>query len=251
MIVPFPPGGATDAIGRVVAERMRRLLGQPVIIENVSGAEGSIGVGRAARAKPDGYMIDLGQTDDHVLNGAFLSLGYDVLNDFTPIAPLVTFPFVLYSRKTMPAKKLRELITWLKANPTKVSVAASVVSTRLVTAFFQRETGTHFPLIPYRGEGPAIQDLVAGQIDLYIASSVQLPLVRAGSIKAYAVTTDTRVAAAPDIPTFRELGLPSLSFSEWVGLFAPKGTPKDMIGTLNAAALEALNDPAVRSRRMS
>jgi tripartite-type tricarboxylate transporter receptor subunit TctC len=248
MIVPFPPGGATDAIGRVVAEPMRRLLGQPVIIENASGAEGSVGVGRTARAKPDGYMIDLGQMDNHVLNGAFLSLGYDVLNDFTPIAPLVTFPLVLYARKTMAAKDLRELITWLKANPDKVSAGFSVVSNRLVTAFFQKETGTHFPLIPYRGEGPGIQDLVSGQIDLYIGTPVSLALVRAESIKAYAVTTDTRVAVAPDIPTFRELGLPILSFALWFGLFAPRGTARDIIGKLNSAAVEAMADPAVRAR---
>jgi tripartite-type tricarboxylate transporter receptor subunit TctC len=248
MIVPFPPGGVTDAIGRVVAERMRRLLGQPLIIENVSGAEGSIGIGCAANARPDGYVIDLGQTDNHVLNGAFFPLGYDVLNDFAPIAPLVTVPFVRYARKTIPAKNLRELITWIKANPGKVSAGVPVPSIRLLTTSFQKETGTQFVPVPYRGEGPVIQDLVAGQIDLYIGSSIQLKLVQAGSIKAYAVTTDTRVAVAPEIPTFLELGLPALSFSEWVGLFAPKGTPRDIIGRLNAAALEALADPEVRSR---
>jgi tripartite-type tricarboxylate transporter receptor subunit TctC len=248
MIVPFPAGGGADAIGRVVAERMRRSLGQSIIIENVGGADGTIGTGRAARAKPDGYTIITGLMQNQVLNGAFYSLGYDVLNDFAPIAPLVTFPIVLFARKTMPAKDLRELITWLKANPNKASAGIAGLSVRLVTTFFQSEIGTQFTLVPYRGETPVIQDLVAGQIDMYIGSPVQMALVQAGSIKAYAVTTDARVAAAPDIPTFRELGWPALSFSEWVGLFALKGTPKDIIGRLNAAAVEALADPAVRSR---
>jgi tripartite-type tricarboxylate transporter receptor subunit TctC len=248
MIVPFPAGGNTDAIGRVVAERMRRLLGQAVIIENVSGADGSIGVGRAARARPDGYTIDLGFLGGHVLNGAFYSLPYDVLNDFAPISPLVTASNILFARKTMPAKDLNELIAWLKANPNKASVGVQSAGLRLVAAFFQKETGTHFALVPYRGTAPAMQDLVAGQIDLYFGSPDQLPLMRAGSVKAYAVTSDTRSALAPDTPTFAEMGLPALSFSAWNGLFAPRGTPRDIIGRLNAAAVEALADPAVRSR---
>jgi tripartite-type tricarboxylate transporter receptor subunit TctC len=248
MILPFAAGGTTDVIGRVVAERMKGSLGQPIIVENVSGADSSIGVGRAARARPDGYTIELGDIGGHVLNGAFYSLQYDVLNDFAPISPLVTLPFVLFARKTMPAKDLRELITWLKANPDKASVGITGSVFRLLAAFFQKETGTHFTLVPYRGGAPAIQDLIAGQIDLYFGTLVHIPQVRAGSIKAYAVTSDTRMALAPNIPTFAEMGLPALSFSNWGGLFAPKGTPKDIIGKLNAAAVEALADPGVRSR---
>ena len=205
-------------------------------------------LGRAARARPDGYTIDFGSFGTHVLNGAFYSLPYDVLNDFAPISPLVTIPLVLFARKTMPANDLNELIAWLKANPDKASAGISAGGFRLLTAFFQKETGTQFALVPYRGLRPRMQDLVAGQIDLLFGTPVQLPLMRAGSIKAYAVTSDTRLAMAPDIPTFGEMGLPALSWSAWFGLFAPKGTPKDIIGKLNAAAVEALADPAVRSR---
>jgi len=246
MIVPFAPGGPTDAIARVLAERMRGSLGQPIIIENVSGANGSIGTGRFARARPDGYTIDLGNAYAHVLNGVLYSLPYDVLNDFEPILPLVTSPVVLFTRKTMPAKDLNELIAWLKVNPDKAS--AGFPALPITTMLFQRETGTHFALVPYRGVALAVQDLVAGQIDLLFSTPEALPLMRAGSIKAYAVASDTRLALAPDIPTFGEMGLPAVYFPAWFGFFAPKGTPKDIIGTLNAAAMEALADPMVRSR---
>jgi tripartite-type tricarboxylate transporter receptor subunit TctC len=249
MIVPAPAGGPLDVIGRVLSEPMRGSLGQPIIIENVSGADGSIGTGRAARARPDGYTIDLGFLGGNVLNGVFYSLSYDVLNDFAPISPLATTPLVLFARKTMPATNLNELIGWLKANPnSKASAGIASVERRLVAAFFQKETGTNFALVPYRGTAPAMQDLVAGQIDLLIDTPIQLPLVRAGSIKAYAVTSDTRLALAPDIPTFAEMGLPTLSYSQWFGLFAPKGTPTEVIGKLQVATVEALANPAARSR---
>jgi tripartite-type tricarboxylate transporter receptor subunit TctC len=248
MIVPLAAGGTVDAMARVLAEWMKGPLGQPIIIENVTGAEGNIGTGRAARARPDGYTIDFGTLSTHVLNGALYSLQYDVLNDFAPIAPLATGPNVLFARKTMPAKDLNELIAWLKANPNKASAGVSSVGHRLLSAFFHRETGAQFTLVPYRGAAPAMQDLVAGQIDLTFYTPEGLSLMRAGSIKAYAVTSDTRLAQAPDIPTFAEMGLPALSYSLWYGLFAPRGTPKDIIGKLNAAAVEALADPAVRSR---
>jgi tripartite-type tricarboxylate transporter receptor subunit TctC len=247
MIVPLAAGGSLDAIGRLLAERMRGPLAQPVIIENVTGAAGGIGTARVARARPDGYTIDFGFLGPNVLNGALYSLQYDVLNDLVPISPLFTSPVVLFARKTIPAKDLNELIGWLKANSNKASMGFFAAGGHLITAFFQKETGTQFTFVPYRGGAPAAQDLVAGQIDLLFAAPDQLPLMRAGSIKAYAVTSDTRLAAAPDIPTLAEMGLPKLFWSAWVGLFAPRGTPRDIIGRLNAAAVEAAADPAVRS----
>jgi tripartite-type tricarboxylate transporter receptor subunit TctC len=248
MILPFPAGGIIDAEGRLLAERMRKSLGQPIIIENASGASGSIGVGRAARARPDGYTIVLGGLPTQVLNGAFYSLQYDVLNDFAPISLLATTPYVLFARNTTPAQDLIELIDWLKSNPNKASAGIVSKGSNLVTTFFQKETETQFTLVPYRGVAPALQDLVAGQFDLLLTTPDALPLMRAGSIKAYAVTSDTRLALAPEIPTFVEMRLPTISYSGWYGLFAPRGTPKDIIQKLNAAAMEALADPAVRSR---
>jgi tripartite-type tricarboxylate transporter receptor subunit TctC len=248
MIVPQGAGGISDVAARVVADRMRSPLGQPVVIENITGAEGNIGTGRAARAQPDGYTIMLGSISTHVLNGAFYSLPYDVVNDFAPIAALNMSPFVLYARKSMPANDLNELIAWLKANPNKASAGVATASNRLVCALFQKLSETQFTLVPYRGS--AMQDLAAGQIDLAFGTMVEMPLMRAGSIKAYAVIRDGRSAAAPDVPTFAEMGLPALSLSGWGALFAPKGTPKDVIAKLNAAVVEALADPAVRSRHV-
>jgi tripartite-type tricarboxylate transporter receptor subunit TctC len=248
MIVPFPPGGNVDVTGRVLAERMRVSLGQPVIVENVAGANGSIGIGRVARAKPDGYTIDLGFLGGHVYNSVLYSLQYDALHDFQPIAPLVSTPYVIFGRKTLPANDLNELIAWLKANPDKATAATVTVGVTIITALFQKETGTHLTVVPYRGTAQAMQDLVGGQIDISFDLPVQLSLMRAGSVKAYAVTSAARLVAAPDIPTAAEMGLPALSSSTWFGFFAPKGTPIDVVGRLNAATVEALADPDVRSR---
>jgi tripartite-type tricarboxylate transporter receptor subunit TctC len=248
MIVSFVPGGFNDAIARVMAERMRRSLGQPIIIENVGGANGSIGTGRAARAKPDGYTIDIGNMNTHVLNGAFYTLPYDVLNDFSPILPLATGPSLLLATTTIPARDLKGLIAWLMGNPNKASIGIVTVGYRLLATFFQKETRTQFNLIPYRGGGAAMQDLVAGQIDLLFTTPDKLPMLQTGSVRAYAVTSDRRLMLAPDIPTFAEMGLPMLSYSDWLGVFAPRGTPKDIIDKLGAAAVGALGDPTVRSR---
>jgi tripartite-type tricarboxylate transporter receptor subunit TctC len=248
MIVPIAAGGPADAVARLVAERMKGSLGQSITIENASGADGSIGAGRTARARPDGYTIEFGHLGWHVLNGALYSLQYDLLNDFAPIAPLGEQPLILLGKKALPANDLRELIAWLRANPDKVLAGCGSPTAHLHIALFQKEVGTRFALVPYRGGPPALQDLVAGQIDLLLVGPSQLPLARAGNTKAYAVTSDTRMKLAPDISTFAKMGLPALSFSEWLGLFAPKGTPKDIIGRLNAAAVEALADPAVQSR---
>jgi tripartite-type tricarboxylate transporter receptor subunit TctC len=248
MIVAESAGGPGDNIARVLVERMRTSLGQSIIIENVGGADGSIAVGRAARARPDGYTIDLGVLPTHVLNGGFYSLQYDVVNDFAPISPLVSSPLVLFVRRSMPGSDLNELIAWLKTNPGKASMAASVVSHRLLAAIFKKETNTQFAVVPYRGLAIAMQDLVAGHIDLAFGGTDSLSLLPDGSIKAYAVTSGARLAIAPEIPTFGEAGFPSLSYSGWFGLFAPTRTPKDIISRLNAAAVDALADPAVRSR---
>jgi len=249
MVVPFPAGGSTDAVARIVAERMRVSLGQPVVIENVGGAGGSIGVGRVARAAPDGYTLDVGQWDTHVANGATFPLSYDVVKDFEPVALLSSNPFLILAKKAMPPDDLKGLIAWLKANPDKASQAIPTAGSQVAGILFQKETGTRFALVPYRGGGPAMQDLVAGQIDLMIIqAAVALPQVRAGAIKAYAVTAGSRFAAAPDIPTVDEAGLPGIHISGWFALFAPKGTPKPVIGKLNAAAVEALADADVRAR---
>jgi len=248
MIVPSSVGGSSDTIGRVLAERMRASLGQPVIVENVSGANGSIGAGRTAHARPDGYTIVLGNVASHVMNGAVYTLPYDVLNDFEPISPLITTPYILFARKTMPFKNFNELVAWLKANPNKASAAAGLISHHLLFVSFQKATGTQFTLVPYRGVAPAMQDLVAGHIDMSLQPPDNLAMMRAGAVSAYAVTSDTRLTLAPDIPTFAELGLPTVSYSGWSAFFAPKGTSKEVIGVLNVAAKEALIDPTVQSR---
>jgi tripartite-type tricarboxylate transporter receptor subunit TctC len=249
LVVPFPAGGSTDAIGRIVAERMRVSLGQPVIIENVGGAGGSIGVGRVARATPDGYTLDIGQWDTHVANGTTFSLSYDVLKDFEPVALISSNPFLILAKKAMPADDLKSLIAWLKGNPDKASQAIPTAGSHVAGILFQKETGTRFAFVPYRGGGPAMQDLVAGQIDLMIIqAAVALPQVRAGAIKAYAVTASSRFPAAPDIPTVDEAGLPGIHISGWFALFAPKGTPTEVVTKLNTAVVEALADPTVRAR---
>jgi len=251
MIVAFAAGGSGDTIARIVAERMRVSLGQPVIIENVAGASGSIGGGRVARAASDGYTLSFGNWTTHVLNGAVFALPYDLLNDFEPLSLLATESMLIVTNKAVPAKDLNELIAWLKANPDKVSAGtggAGSVS-HIVGVFFQKQTGTRFQFVPYRGLGPAMQDLVAGQIDMMVdVSANSLPQVRAGTIRAYAVTARRRLAEVPDIPTVDEAGLPGFYVSNWRALWLPKGTPKDIVARLNAAVGEALADPAVRSR---
>ena len=249
LVVPFPPGGSTDVIARIMGERMRAILGQPVVIENVGAAQGSVGVGRVARAAPDGYTIDIGQWDTHVVNGAIYSLPYDLVRDFEPIGLLSRNPLMIVGRKTLPPADLPGLIAWLKANPDKATQGNPTAGGHVAGAYFQKETGTQFTFVPYRGAGPAMQDLVSGQIDLLIVQpAVALPQVRSGAIKAFAATGKARLAVAQDIPTVAEGGLPSLEMMGWFGLFAPKGTPKEIITKLSAAAAEALSDPTVRQR---
>jgi tripartite-type tricarboxylate transporter receptor subunit TctC len=249
LVVPFPPGGSTDVIARILADRLKPALGQPIIIENVGGAAGAVGVGRVARAAPDGYTIDLGQWDTHVANGAIYPLTYDLLKDFDPVVAVSSNPYLMLGRKTMPAEDLKGLIAWLKANPDKASEGSPTAGAQVAGAYFQRETGTRFQIVPYRGAAPAMQDLVASQIDLlFVQPAVALPQVRAGAVRAYAVTGPHHLAVAPEIPTVDEAGLPGLYVLGWYGLFAPRGTSKDIIAKLNAATIEALGDANVRAR---
>jgi tripartite-type tricarboxylate transporter receptor subunit TctC len=251
MVVPFPAGGSTDVIGRIMAESMRVSLRQPIIIENINGANGSIGIGRVARAAGDGYAIAMGNWNTHVANGAIYTLAYDVMKDFEPISLITTTSFLIVAKKTIAGNDLNDLISWLKANPDRASQGTSGVGSpgHVAGVLFQRETGTHYHFVPYRGAALAMQDLVAGQIDLVVSGTTDsLEQVRAGAIKAFAVTAGSRLAAAPDIPTVDEMGLPGLHMKAWFAFFAPKGTAKDIISKLNAAAVEALANPTVRSR---
>jgi tripartite-type tricarboxylate transporter receptor subunit TctC len=220
-----------------------------MIIENVTGASGSVGVGRVARARPDGYTLSFGSWNTHVANGALYSLPYDVLNDFEPVSLITTFPLLIVAKKTMPAQNLREFIAWLKANSGKVSLGNPGAGSpgHIGGVFFQRMIGSNFQFVPYRGAAPAMQDLVAGYIDMMIDNPVtSLPQVRAGSIKAFAVTAKTRLAQAPEIPTVDEAGLPGFYLSNWGALWVPKGTPSNVIAKLNIASTDAMADPAVR-----
>jgi tripartite-type tricarboxylate transporter receptor subunit TctC len=251
MVVPFPAGGSTDTIGRVMADGMRASLGQTIIIENVGGASGNIGVGRVARAAPDGYTLILGSWPTHVLNAAIFTLPYDPLNDFEPVSLVAAQPLFIIAKKAMPAKDLGELIAWLKANPDKATqgTAGTGGASHLAGVFFQKATGTRYQLVPYRGSAPAMQDLLAGQIDMMIdLAASSTPHVRAGNVKAYAVTSKTRLAAAPDVPTVDEAGLPGYYVSSWHAIWVPKATPKPVIAKLNAAVVDALADPTVRKR---
>ena len=251
MIVPFAAGGITDIVARLVSERMKTSLGQPVIAENVAGAGGTIGVTRLFRSAPDGYTLSIGQWTSHVGAGAMYSLPFDYLKDFEPVSMLSIGPLWIIARKDLPAKDLRELIAWLKANPGKASAATIGPGSgaHMCLVYFQNMTGTSFQFVPYRGAAPAMQDLLAGQIDLFCPEAGQtLSQYRAGSIKAYAVLTEKRWFAAPDVPMIDEAGVPGLHMPFWHGLWAPKGTPKDVIATLNGAVVDALADPAVRQR---
>jgi tripartite-type tricarboxylate transporter receptor subunit TctC len=251
VIVPFAAGGVTDIVARIVGERMKTALGQSVIIENVSGAGGTIGVTRLFRAAPDGYTLVVGQWTSHVGAGAMYPVTFDYLNDFEPVSMLSVAPLWIVGRSNLPAKDLRELIAWLKANPDKASAATTGLGSgiHMCLVYFQNMPGTRFPLAPYRGAAPLMQDMLAGQIDLSCPEAGQtLPQYRAGNIKAYAVLTQKRWFAAPDVPTIDEAGVPGLHFPFWHAIWAPKGTPKDVIARLNAAVVETLADSGVRQR---
>jgi tripartite-type tricarboxylate transporter receptor subunit TctC len=251
VINPFPAGGGSDILLRTLTEHMKGTLGQPIIVENVTGASGSIGTGRAARSAPDGYTLSFGNWASHVGSGAMYPLQFDLLRDLQPVALISTAPLWMVVRKTFPAKDMADLIAWIKANPDKASAATVGVGSgsHLCGLYLQKNTDTRFAFVPYRGGAPASQDLIAGNVDFmcdFAANS--LPFVRNGQIKAYAVMAKERWFAAPDVPTIDETGLPGIYVTFWHGIWVPKGTPGDVIGKLNAAIMSALSDPAVRQR---
>jgi tripartite-type tricarboxylate transporter receptor subunit TctC len=254
IIVPFAAGGPTDVLARVLGERMRAALGQPVLIENVTGAAGSIGVGRVVSAPPDGYTISIGHFGTHVANGAIYPLKYDLLKDLDPVARLPSNPMIFVTRKNFPAANLKELIERLKANPGKIAAgtAGAGSGSHIASLLLQSITGVQLSFVPYRGTGPALQDLVAGQIDLIIdQASNCLPQVRQGTIKAFAVTATQRLPSAPEIPTVAEAGLPGLLMEVWSGMWVPHGTPRPIIDKLNGAVVAALKEPTVREKLAS
>jgi tripartite-type tricarboxylate transporter receptor subunit TctC len=248
LVVPFPPGGSTDAAARIMAERMRASLGQSIVIENVGGAGGSIGVGRVARAAPDGYTFDIGQWDTHV-GSIIYKLDYDLEKDFEPIALISNNPQLLVAKNELPANTLGELVTWMKANPGKINFVNQNAAANVTGVLFENLTKQKVQFIPYRGAGPAMTDLIAGVVDLLVVQgAIALPQIRAGKIKALANLSEARSASMADIPTSDESGVPKLYMSGWFGFWAPKGTPKDIVAKLNVATVEALADPAIQKR---
>lgn len=250
IIVPGTPGSGSDIIARILADRMRQSLGQPVIVENIPGANGNIGTAKVARAAPDGYTIVLGVWNTHVSNAALYPLTFDVVKDFEPIAQLTEAGRLILTRTSIPANDLPGLIAWMKAQPHPISNGAAMGSMEHIAgALFGTATGTQLQHVPYRGPAPALQALMAGEIDMMITGITEsVGYIRAGKLKAYAVTANVRFPAAPEVPTVDEAGLPGLYAAQWTGLWAPKGTPRVIIDRLNAAVVEALSDPGVRAR---
>jgi len=251
LVSPFPAGGPVDTICRILGEHMHASLGQPILVENTAGAAGSLGVGRVARAAPDGYTLIVGQWSTHVANAAIYKLPYDTLTDFAPVALLSSNPGLIVGRKNLPANDLKELVAWLKSNPDKATQGTQGIGGigHIAGIFFQRLTGTTYQFIPYRGGTPMMQDLLAGQVDMLIDTpTLSAPQIRAGTIKGYAVMSNTRMPTLPDLPTVDEAGIPGLYLLQWNAVWAPKGTPPDIVLKLNQAIVRALADPSVRQR---
>jgi tripartite-type tricarboxylate transporter receptor subunit TctC len=251
LIAPFPAGGPLDTIARIVAEPMREALGQPIVVENVAGAGGNLGVGRLARADGDGYTIGIGQWSTHVVNAVTYALPYNVQTDFEPIGLLTITPQLIIARKDFPAKDIRELLAWLKANPDKATAGTvgAAGGAQVSSIYFAKEVGTSLRFVPYRGGGPAIQDMAAGQLDLMLDQAANaLGYVRAGTVKAYATMSKARWSALPDVPSIDESGTPGLYVAYWHGMWAPKGTPREVIAKLNVAVGRALADPGTAKR---
>ena len=252
MVVPFGAGGGTDTLGRLVAEGMKASLKQSVIVENLPGAAGSLALSRVKRAASDGYTVVFGNWATHVVGPATQAVPYDVLKDFSPVSPVATQPLVIIANKRVPANDLEGLVAWLKANPDKATVgtAGPGSATHVAGLFFETKTGVRLQLVPYRGGGAqSMKDLIGGHVNLaFTQASNALPYVQAGEVKAYAVTANARLAAAPDIPTVDEAGLPGFHVAIWHAIWAPKGTPKEIVHTLNEAVVIALGNPEMRKR---
>ena len=251
IVVPFSAGGPTDTLARIMGERMRKVLGQPVLVDNTTGAGGSIGVGKVVRAPPDGYMVSLGHWGTHVVNGAYYNLTYNLLTDLEPVAMVATNPQVIISKPSIPATNLKELIAWCNANPGKVLMATGGVggASHMAAIYFMNRIKGNFQYVPFRGGAPALQSLLGGESDLYVTQVSNVAgHLKAGKLRAYAVTAKTRQSAAPEIPTVDEAGLPGLYTSVWHGYWFPKATPRDVIAKFNAAIVDTLTDTAVRQR---
>jgi tripartite-type tricarboxylate transporter receptor subunit TctC len=251
IVVALPAGGAVDALARILAEHMRVTLGQPVVVENMGGAGGTLSIARVVRSAPDGYTLGMGTLGQYVLAAAIYPIPFDVLKDLEPVVLLPSVPYWMVARKSLPPNTLQELVAWLKANPDKASAASTGTGSlaRFCGIFFQEKTGTRYQFVPYRGGAPAVQDLVAGQIDLNCdLAANSLAQLRNGNLKAYAVMAKTRWFAAPDVPTADEAGVPGIYVTTWHGLWAPKDTPHDIVAKINAAAIAAMADAGVRAR---
>jgi tripartite-type tricarboxylate transporter receptor subunit TctC len=247
LVVPFAAGGPADVLARTLAERMRASLGQPVIVENVVGAGGTVGVRRVVQAAPDGYTVGIGNWSTHVVNGAMYKLNYDLVEDLTPVVLLPSSPQLVVTRSGVPANTFAELMAWLRMHKNSAGTAGVGSASHIGALLLQKITGAHLTMVPYRGAGPALQDLVAGQIDIMLDQAANsLPHIREGRIKAFAVTSERRLEAAPEIPTVDEVGLGGLHISVWYGMWVPKATSEAVIGRLNSAIVEILADTTLR-----
>ena len=250
IVVPFSAGGPTDTLARIMSEPLRRFLGQTIVVDNVTGAGGSIGVGRVVRSAPDGYTLSLGHWGTHVVNGAYYNLSYDLLKDMAPVAKVATNPQLIVSKPGVPAKDLKELIAWMKANSDKFKFATGGVggSSHIAGVYFLNRLGMKTEFIPYRGGAPALNDVLAGTIPMTFATVTQaLPQYQSGLVRALGVTTAERHRALPNVPTFREQGI-DLLVSEWYGLLAPAATPRDIVMKLNNAVNTIVKSPEFNKR---
>lgn len=251
IVVPFSAGGPTDTLARLLGERMRKTLGQPILVDNTTGAGGTVGTAKVVRAAPDGHMVSIGHWGTHVVNGVYYSLPYSVIDDFAPVALIASNPQLIVSKVGVPANNLKELMGWITANQGKVLMGTGGIggASHIAAIYFQNAIGAKFQFINYRGGAPALQALLGGEIDLYVTQiSNVASQIKAGKVKAYAVTAPARQAAAPDVPSVDEAGLPGLHTSVWHGLWLPKATPRAIVMKLNEATVEALADTAIRQR---